>query len=344
MTALPRVAVDHRRSGTHEVGFRGAVVEGPVDVAPHDLLVGDDALEILCDVPASTRSDRTGRPPRWSEAAQIASAVPVDARSRLIAVGSGAVLDVAKQAWLLAGATAGLVLVPGGDEPWRAFTAFTSLYDPDGVRRSRSDPALRTATVVLDPRVRAARPASTDRLARADTAVQAIEVLVGTRATGWGRQLAAAGLRAAATTDPPGLAPTDGLVAAGFVAEAFGASCLGLAHAIASPLGARLGRAHDVANVVLGPAVVEHWGDAVEWTAVAAALGCAPDATDVAERLRALGRDAAVPGLQDLASSQAQVLDLVLPAALRSSGIPWLPFPVDQGAVEQVVRRAWRHA
>ncbi|GAA1738158.1 iron-containing alcohol dehydrogenase [Luedemannella helvata] len=321
-------------SEPHRVAFHGTVVTAPLAYAPGDLVVADPAAG--ADVPPG--AVRATYPPRASDAAAIAELVTRERPPRLVAAGDGAALDVAKYAWtLVAEATRpDLVLAPLGAEPWRAFAPFTSLYEPDGERVSRRDPALGNVTVVIDTRALAGRTAAVRHLHRADSAVHAVEVLVGRRAGAWGRALAAAGLTALTADDPAG-----DITAAGLVTEAFASAGLGLAHAVASPLGALTGRTHDTINVLLAPYVVEFWGERIDWTAPASGLGVAPKASAVADRLRELRDRANVPQTLRDAGLDRSVLTSAVPRALRSSGIPWLPAPVTAEDISGLLDRAW---
>ncbi|WP_432843289.1 hypothetical protein [Dactylosporangium sp. CA-092794] len=311
----------------------------PVTTAALTVGAGD---VVLADAAATSYfadlADRPGvvasqYPPRREAAEALAALVGRRRPERVVAVGDGATLDVAKHAH--AGG-AELVLVPVGAEPWRAFAPFTSLYEPSGQRISRPAPAVAAARVVIDPAALSARAAPVRALQRADTAVHAVEVLLSRRAQEWDRAHAGAAL-AALRRDRP----ADDVVAAGLAATAFAATGLGLAHAAASPLGAAALRTHDTVNVLLAPYVAEFWGDRADWTAVAEGLGAAPAAAAVAERLRGLAAAARVPATLGAAGFGWDSVTAAIPAALRSSGMPWLPEPVDAAGLHALLRRAW---
>ncbi|BCJ70017.1 iron-containing alcohol dehydrogenase [Polymorphospora rubra] len=330
-----------RRPPPHRVAFRGEVETAALAYGDGDLVLVDPAGGRVPGVDVHPARPlplvvEAGYPPRWTAVRSLVGRLDRHRPARLVVIGDGATLDVGKQAWLGAASAPELVLVPVGAEPWRAFAPFTSLYDPDGRRVSRVDPALGGARVVIDTDALAGRSATVRHLARADTAVHAVEVLVSRRTRDWGRALATAGL-AALRRDRP----ADDVVAAGLVTEAFASTGLGLAHAAASPLGARAGRTHDTVNVLLGPYVVEFWGDRVDWSEVATVLGTAADAGAVAGRLRELRKLAGVPATLDAAGFGWEQVADVVPAALRSSGMPWLPEPVDDAALTGLLRRAF---
>ncbi|QOC92992.1 dehydroquinate synthase/iron-containing alcohol dehydrogenase family protein [Micromonospora craniellae] len=327
-------------TGEHRIAFRGVIRTGAITLGPGDLALLDAAGGDVTAT-AGTPGDvvRVAYPPRLADAEALAARLDRNHPARLVAIGNGATLDVAKQAWRLGAAGPALLLAPVGDEPWRAFAPFTSLYDPDGSRVSRPDPALGDAEVLLDAAALARRPERVRHLHRADSIVHAIEVLLSRRTQEWGRALAAAGLTALGRD-----APDDhlaGVVGAGLVTEAFASTGLGLAHAAASPLGAHAGRTHDAVNVLLAPHVVAYWGDRVDWRAVAGPLGTAPRADAVTTRLTDLADLAGVPRALSAAGFSWEQVRAAVPAAMRSSGMPWLPAPVDEATLTELLRRAW---
>ncbi|MEU5550911.1 iron-containing alcohol dehydrogenase [Micromonospora sp. NPDC047793] len=327
-------------TGEHRVAFRGVIHTGTLTLGPGDLALLDPAGGDVAAT-AGTPGDvvRVAYPPRLADAEALAVRLDRNRPERLVAVGDGSTLDVAKQAWRLGTAGPELLLAPVGGEPWRAFAPFTSLYGRDGSRVSRPDPALGDAGVLLDAAALSRRPQRVRHLHRADSIVHAVEVLLSRRTQEWGRALAAAGLSALCRD-----APNDdlaGVVGAGLVTEAFAATGLGLAHAAASPLGAHAGRTHDAVNVLLAPHVVAYWGDRVDWRAVAGPLGTSPRADAVAARLTDLADLAGVPRTLCAAGFSWEQVRAAVPAAMRSSGMPWLPGPVDEATLTELLRRAW---
>jgi len=320
----------------HRVTFRGEVDSGPLCYEADDLVLLDPAGAALSPPPPADRTVHIDYPPRRATAESVARLLGRHRPSRLVAAGDGATLDVAKQAWLLAGAGTALVLAPVGAEPWRAFAPFTSLYEPDGQRVSRPDPSLATARVVVDPAPLDRRPDQVTALHRADSAVHAVELLLNTRARSWQRVLARAGLAALDSR----LAGED-VAGAGLITEAFASTGLGLAHAVASPMAARAGRTHDSVNVIVAPHVVRHWGERADWSTIASALGTAATAAAVAGSLAARRERAGLPGSLAAAGFSRDEVLAVVPFALRSSGIPWLPRPITATEVTELLERAW---
>lgn len=320
----------------HRVSFRGTVEQGPLRCRTGDLVLLDDAGAAQYRPPAGLRVVRVTYPPRRDAAEATAGLLVQHRPTRLVAIGDGATLDVAKYAWRAAGGTAELVLAPVGAEPWRAFAPFTSLYEPNGPRVSRRDPGLGGARVVLCEQTLAARPEPVVALHRADSVVHGVELLLHTGAGEWSRTLARAGL--AAIRGGTGVHP---VIGAGLITEAFCGAGLGLAHAIASPLGAGAGRTHDVPNVILAPYVVRYYGERVDWRPVAGVLGTGASAAAVATALDSWRERAGLPNSLRAAGFTREQVRAAVPASLRSSGFPYLPVHTDAAEVAALVERAW---
>jgi alcohol dehydrogenase class IV len=261
--------------------------------------------------------------------------------ARLVAVGSGAAMDAAKIAYQRFGADGKAVeleFVPCGREPYRAAARFAVVDELDGSRPTVVDPSFGAAHVFVSETLLARVQRRVLAVGALDTAVHAIESLFSTRSTPCSVLLASTALR---TVLHLNARPAE-IVTASFVAgEAFASTRLGLAHAIASPLGTRLGVTHDEINGVLGDAVLEFWADTERALTVAAAADMASVAA-VRTRL-AHARDAAeLPmTLRELNVAWGDIA-AVLPRAAQSSGIEVLPGPLMDGALESFASRAWR--
>lgn len=315
---------------------RAVVDRGPIHYQQRDLVLLDRAGAAAAPQPPGGWTVHVRYPPRRTEAESVTRLIAQRRPHRLLAAGDGATLDVAKYAWLAAGGGPVLVLAPVGAEPWRAFAPFTSLYEPDGGRVSRPDQRLASARVVVDPVALAQRPDRVTRLHRADSTVHAVELLLNTAARDRHRALARAGLSALDSA-----ATGDDVVGAGLITEGFAPVGLGLAHAVASPLGARAGRTHDTVNVIAAPYVMRYWGDRIDWSTVAAALGTPAAAEAVAGALADRCAQAGLAGcLREAGFTRDEVL-AVVPAALRSSGIPRLPRPTTAAEITRLLERAW---
>lgn len=230
----------------------------------------------------------------------------IEARpDRLIAIGDGAVLDVGKRA--LVGVEAvdvhpGLVLAPCGVEPYRAVARFAVLDDGPGSRSSVQHERHASATVAVVPELLESLDHDIIAVAALDTLVQGIESLLSMRAQPVTRALATEGMRGirreAISDFDGGLARARAIFAVFLVVEAFSSTRLGIAHAVASPLGSRLGITHDVLNGILGDAVVEFWAaETAGFTDVVAAFEVEPSVEAIRSVLAEHRHRAATPTL-----------------------------------------------
>jgi maleylacetate reductase len=328
--------------------FRGSISYGWPDAADEPIVLLDDAPELGDDDAARLGciiGERISIDRRPTQATVDVAATRLIAQGggRLIAVGSGALLDVGKLAFQRAsesGAPVALVMVPCGAEPYRAVAQFAVVDAPDGSRPTELDQRFAACDVlVLDDLLRRLPPAVV-ALAAADTAVHSIESLLSRKATTYSRMLATAALRTVIEASDPAQ-----VVSASFLAvEAFASTRLGLAHAVASPLGTELGVTHDAINAVLGDALVDYWGPrptAFRYVAEA----CATTTHDNVKAHLARLRDAAgLPSsLSELGITWTSVSN-VLPRAARSSGISVLPETVSPTELEAFAARGWRGA
>jgi alcohol dehydrogenase len=337
---------------THSSSFTGELVLGAEPLGERALVLVDRELTthvraaglIADDIPVVAVE---GRPDRTF----VDHAVAVGAEAMCIAaVGSGALIDAAKlvalRLELRRRQPVPLTFVPCGSEPYRAFARF-AVVDENGERPTVVDDRFGRARVVLVPELLAAQGERAVAVHALDTAVHAIESLLSTRAHPYARLLAASALRTVGEEvgrpeEQLELAATRLVTAAAAAVEAFGTTRLGLAHALASPLGTRLGVAHDTINGVLGEQVIGFWGDRVAgFRDIAAALGVAPSQPAVEEALARIRRRAGLPSsLAGLGIAWDDVRS-VLPTTGRSSGIGVLPAPVDSSGIESFALRAW---
>lgn len=291
-----------------------------------------------------------GRPDS-SVVSALAETVLSTRAERLLAIGCGAVLDAAKFAArrveLGSSRPLELVFIPCGAEPYRAVARFAVVDDGSGNRPTVVDPTFGRATVVVLPELLHSLPEHVVALHALDTTVHAVESLLSTGTHPFARALAVAALRIVAenalAADGHEAETRSRLIVAAFLAaEAFSSTKLGLAHAIASPLGAAVGTTHDAINGVLGEAVVRFWADESSGFAeVATGLGVEPTVEDVCGALERLRLAAGLPpSLRELGIGWKRV-EAVLPQSARSSGIAVLPRPLSDGALAAFARRAW---
>jgi alcohol dehydrogenase class IV len=252
---------------------------------------------------------------------ELAAAVRVARPAVVYGAGSGAVLDAAKLAAHHAGHQGEIVLVPAGDEPWRAFAPF-SVVDHAGERPTLGDATGGLARVIIVAELLAAIDAQTVAVSALDTAVHAIEVQLSTRSQPYARALAATALRIIAERFDAALtggrdARVELVLAAQLAVEAFMGTNLGIAHALASPLGTHLGITHDTINAVLGRWAVTFRPDSDRLAGLAAALG-APEPLAAYDDLR---ERAGLPRTLRGLGISWDAVEAALPTAVNSSGI-----------------------
>jgi alcohol dehydrogenase class IV len=332
----------------HRVSFRGSISYGGLPSSTLRTLVVDDTRFLDDDLLAAVGAEQVVHIDERPNAAVVdhlaTKAREVDAE-RVLAVGSGALIDAVKLAWRErerdVGRELDAVFVPCGPEPYRAVARFAVVDDACGERPTVVDDRFARALVCVAPTLLDRLPDFVVAVHALDSAVHAIESLLSTFTTPISRALAIAALRTIAGEPSPDRAR---LVTSSFLAvEAFASTRLGIAHAIASPLAATLGVTHDTINGVLGEAVVEFWGAGADGFAdVADACGAELTAADVTAVLARLRADAGVPdSLQELGIPWPSV-ERILPRAAQSSGIAVLPSPVSRGELEAFARRAWK--
>jgi|GEM_PF-6817569 len=239
----------------------------------------------------------------------------------LYGAGSGAVLDAVKLAAAHAEHAGELVLIPAGDEPWRAFAPF-SVVDHGPERPTHGDATGGRARVVIVADLLAALDARTVAVSALDTAVHAVEVQLSARAQPYAQALAATALRIVAGRLDAAMAGARAarvelVLAAGMAVEAFMGTNLGIAHALASPLGTRLGVTHDTINAVLGRWALTFRPDPERLAALAAALGAAEPVAALDDLLERAGLPRTLRGL----GIAWDAVEATLPVAVTSSGI-----------------------
>lgn len=344
------------RSIAHEISFTGSLVFGlPSDARlPTAALVEEELVAPSRATGALAAAHELlplqGRPDE-DAVAVLAEAVLSTRVERLLAIGCGALLDAAKlvahRAERGTQRRIELVLVPCGAEPYRAVARFAVVDDAAERRPTVVDPTFGRGTVVVVPELLAALPREVVALHALDTTVHAVESLLSARGNPFSRTLALAALRTVAenAADPhrdEAEARSRLLVAAFLAAEAFSSTKLGLAHAIASPLGTALGVTHDALNGLLGEAVIRHWQTEEQRLAeIGAALDVGSSVEDVCSVLARLRRAARLPSSLREHGVGWESVEAVLPQAARSSGMACLPRPVTDDELAEFARGAW---
>lgn len=334
--------------------FGGEIALGEESLPPDALVLIDrelrydaSALGLVAGTALVVVAD--GRPDQCFVKDAVASADEAGVIG-IAAVGCGALLDAAKLVALRLekrrGRPVRLTFVPCGAEPYRAVARFAVVDDGDE-RPTVVDDRFRQARIVLAPRLLAGQDQRAVAVHALDTAVHCVESLLSARAHPYARLLAAASLRTVVEElsrpgSELGVTCTRLFAAAAAAVEAFATTRLGLAHAIASPLGTRLAVTHDSLNGILGESVIAFWGEDVPGFAdVAAALDVAESAAAVAGALATLRRRAGLPGSLAELGVPWESVEAILPQAARSSGMPALPAPVGAAGLASFAARAW---
>ncbi len=325
-----------------------AATDGAVIVASRSAL-GAAVARDACSRGASVLAvdDR----PAWATVQELVDRLRENASNQIVGVGDGSVLDAAKLAAYTLSSEAGsaypkVALAPAGREPYRAVAPF-AVVDRDGERPTTVDPAIAAADVFVVDELTDTVEATTFALVAADLAVMAVDSMMSRRSSGLPRSLATAALDAVghwleSTGRPSSASRTNLIVGSFFITEAMLATRLGLAHAIASPLGTSTGLTHDAINAILGPYLIEKWRD--ETAAVAAiahGLRRPPEAGPVLDSLNRLRSDAGLPAsLRELGVAWSAI-EQALPTSARSSGLPLLPVALGPSDLEAFALTAW---
>jgi len=340
----------------HSISFRGRYVFGlPQSTGSRQLVVCDGAVRDQAAKLGVIDDDTTvvvpEARPTLSSRDTLVTRLLAERASGLVGIGSGSTLDLCKRACsaLPDDRPCRLVLLPAGAEPYRAVARFAALDQPGATRSSVQDEKHSAGTVVLLPELLEGVPEQTFRVAVADSLVHGIECLLSTRRQPFAEAAAVDALRrlntAPAAARDSGHARLDRVIAMFDLTEAFSSTRLGLAHALASPLGGRLRMTHDRLNAVLGSAVVRFWGSAAAgFRRIAEALNVAPSVDAVAAEIGARVAEAGLPrSLRELGIGWDDVRS-VLPTTMKSSGMPFLPRALTLEEVEQFAARAWNGA
>ena len=328
-------------SSVHRVTFRGTVRFGDPDLETGTYLVvygrqvehwpGFDVL-----MRGGVRSFRLKERPSRADLVAIEDVLDRSPVPFVVGLGDGVVLDLVKLATLKRGCKR--VLVPAGAEPWRAVTGFATIDNGDRTRTSLADDRLGVADVTIVPEWWQAEPRASAALHRLDSTIHAVESLLSKCSQPLSAALAESALARLGT----GSAPTEGILGAFLAAEAFGSTKLGIAHALASPLGAALGISHDTINCVLGCHLPAFWSeDRVAWARISEAMGITAGPAAITERFDSQREIAGLPRTLRELGIGWEVVAGVIDRAARSSGIPWLPRSIERDGILAFARLVW---
>lgn len=292
--------------------------------------------------------------PTIAAAHEISRLVATTGVARIVSIGAGLVIDTAKlvvfelRARALDGRPLTHIAVPCGPEPYRAVTTFSMFEGPAGIREAIWESWLPASEVAIVPDLLCALDEHVVELFSGDSLVHALESMLATISTRESERLALAAADVfAAHAHDQGQGPTraDLTVASIDAARAFEVTKLGLAHALSRPLGIRAGTSHDTHNLMVGPASIGFWSDAVlADSAIARIARSEPTAAAWAEVVDGYRVRAGLPRHFDKLGLTWSDAEFALETAPRSSGIPNLPEPLAPGALERILRSTFGEA
>jgi alcohol dehydrogenase class IV len=330
------------------MSFKGSVSYGHARASTRRTLAVDDSGFVtdatLDQLGGPAEIVRVDRRPDTALIAELVARVNDAGAERIVAVGSGALIDgiklVLQRSEAKAGREIDAVFVPCGAESYRAVARFAVVDDEQGQRPTVLDDRFARAEVCVAPALLGRLPENVVAINALDSAVHAIESLLSVLVNPFSRALATGALRLIFREAP--LERASVVTASFLAAEAFASTRLGIAHAIASPLGTDLGITHDTINSVLGPRVIEFWGPAAPgFRDIAEASGVEAGTNEVVAALDRLRVAAGLPESLDELGIAWDRVEAVLPRAARSSGIAALASPLPEGGLEAFAHRAW---
>lgn len=245
-----------------------------------------------------------GEPDLRLVARGVAALERVDAQA-VVALGGGSAMDCAKALGWCAGRRPRLWCVPTTAGTGSEATAFSVLTDSDkAVKYPLVDPSLIPETAVLDKSFLAGVPETVTAYTALDVLTHAVEAYTAKGANSFTDALAeyaAAGayrqMEAAARGDLEARGAL--LMCSTLAGIAFNRAGLGVCHALAHALGARLHQPHGKVNGLLLPKVIEanaqEPSTAKKYAALATRLGLSPSARSLAAAVARLGRRLGLP-------------------------------------------------
>lgn len=292
----------------------------------------------------------------------------------LVAIGGGSSMDAAKSAALLttsggylkdyAGVgkvlkpTLPVIAIPTTAGTGSEVTIFAVMSDPDNNEKfTISSPLIAPRVAILDPELTVKLPPAITAYTGMDALTHAVEAYGSVISQPATDAFAIQAIKMIMASLPlavhrgDNLKARDNMIQASLLAGiAFNSAFLGLAHAIASPLGGHFHVSHGLANAVMLPYVMEfNLPASVEkYAAIAQALGLgAPgeSARSLAEKAVAavtqLARDISVPErLRDVGAKE-EVLPLVAKDALKSIQLKFNPRLASEQEILALLRKAF---
>lgn len=132
------------------------------------------------------------------------------------------------------------------------------------------------------------------------------------------------------------------LIAASFAGMAFAHGRLGIAHAMAHPLGAWFGVPHGVANAILLPHVVNYNLMAVpeKFERIAQLLGEKPIAANAVSAVRKLNADLGIPATLSEVGAQSEAIEAMTADAMKAGSVRTNPRQASFSEIEALYRQA----
>lgn len=292
----------------------------------------------------------------------------------LVAIGGGSSIDTAKSAGLLVASggylkdyagvnkvakpTLPVIAIPTTAGTGSEVTIFAVMSDPDNNEKfTISSPLIAPRTSILDAELTLKLPPSITAFTGMDALTHAFEAFGSVIAQPATDALAVHAIRMIVENLPVAvhrgdrLAARENMLQAAFIAGvAFNSAFLGLAHAIASPLGGYFHVSHGLANAVMLPYVLEFNLPAAidKYAAIAVALGlgssCEPKRS-LAERTVAavtqLTRDINIPERLREVGAKEEILPLVAKDALKSIQLRFNPRLAGEPEILALLRKAY---
>lgn len=303
-----------------------------------------DANRLTDDAVAVYSAAGRPTPERAVELAELIQRAQVEA---VVSIGAGTTIDLAKLALYHARNSGSPdvehIAIPAGPEPYRAIASLATFDSGPAARETLSIDWLRPHRAVVIAELVEQLDRGLIALIAGDALVHAAESLLSTQrssASMKGALTAIKGCRhEAPVPSPNGVAV---FTAAFEAANAFAETKLGLAHALARPLGIAAGTSHDRFNLMLGPAVIGFWANdetgAGRFTVLdAVGINGVSLAALINEYRVQAGLPPSVPGLGIRKEDALAALDW----APQSSGIPFLPRPVTRPELVSILDAVW---
>ncbi len=295
----------------------------------------NEVLAALKESEVTVFDQVSGEPTLEMVAHGVATLQGFDAQA-VVAFGGGSAMDCAKGVVWSAGGGLPLWCIPTTAGTGSEVTAFSVLTDTkSGVKFPLVDDALVPEVAVLDGRFLSGVPQNVTADTGFDVLTHALEAYVAVKANPFTDALAEKAFVTAYAKLPLAYAGDREakdrmLFASALAGMAFNAAGLGVCHALAHSLGARLHAPHGRVNAVLLPQVVESNAQlpqtAKKYAQMAKACGLSPNYRALSGALRRLGRRLGIPeGLAGSADLSQVAQDALKDPCMAGNAKPFTP-------------------